>query len=118
MNEARRRRSVLHDPCSRCGRTLLELRKDASRESMRGSAPLCGVPGCPLVKRVMGFGAKPDDEATTEEVARKRSAAPTTVPNDAEVITALTEGERRIAEKNPRAAEASSTRSEREGGAT
>jgi len=29
------------------------------------------------------------------------------VPNDAEVLTALTEGERRIAEKNPRAAEAS-----------
>jgi len=51
--------------------------------------------------------AKLDDEATTEEVARRRSAAPKTVPNDAEVITALTEGERRIAEKNPRAAEAS-----------
>src|SRR6266404_1855206 len=51
--------------------------------------------------------AKPEDEATTEEVARRRSAAPTTVPNDAEVLTALTEGERRIAEKNPRAAEAS-----------
>src|SRR5258707_9121181 len=50
--------------------------------------------------------AKPEDEATTEEVARRRSAAPTTVPNDAEVLTALTEGERRIAEKNPRAAEA------------
>jgi Tfp pilus assembly protein PilF len=29
------------------------------------------------------------------------------VPNDAEAIAALTEGERRIAEKNPRAAEAS-----------
>jgi len=29
------------------------------------------------------------------------------VPNDAEVIMALTEGERRIAEKNPRVAEAS-----------
>jgi len=51
--------------------------------------------------------AKPEDEATTEEVARRRSAAPTTVPNDAEVLTALTEGERRIAEKNPRAAETS-----------
>src|SRR5713101_7481487 len=51
--------------------------------------------------------AKPEDETATEEVARRRSAAPTTVPNDAEVITALTEGERRIAEKNPRAAEAS-----------
>jgi hypothetical protein len=51
--------------------------------------------------------AKLEDETASEEVARRRSAAPTTVPNDAEVITALTEGERRIAEKNPRAAEAS-----------
>jgi hypothetical protein len=51
--------------------------------------------------------AKPEDEAASEEVARRRNAAPTTVPNDAEVIMALTEGERRIAEKNPRAAEAS-----------
>jgi Tfp pilus assembly protein PilF len=51
--------------------------------------------------------AKPEDETASEEVTRRRNAAPTTVPNDAEVITALTEGERRIAEKNPRAAEAS-----------
>ena len=51
--------------------------------------------------------ARPEDEAAAEEVARRRSAAPTTVPNDAEVLTALTEGERRIADKNPRAAEAS-----------
>src|SRR6267142_3723124 len=51
--------------------------------------------------------AKLEDETASEEVARRRSAAPTTVPNDAEVITALTEGERRIAEKNPRAAEES-----------
>jgi Tfp pilus assembly protein PilF len=51
--------------------------------------------------------ARPEDETASEEVARKRSAAPTTVPNDVEVITALTDGERRIAEKNPRAAEAS-----------
>src|SRR5437867_8595018 len=51
--------------------------------------------------------ARPEDEAAAEAVARRRSAAPTTVPNDAEVLTALTEGERRIAEKNPRAAEAS-----------
>jgi predicted Zn-dependent protease len=50
---------------------------------------------------------KPNDEATAEEVARRRRAAPTTVPNDAEVIAALTDGERQIAEKNPRAAEAS-----------
>src|SRR6266567_3620040 len=51
--------------------------------------------------------AQQEDEAANEEVARRRNAAPTTVPNDAEIITALTEGERRIAEKNPRAAEAS-----------
>ncbi len=51
--------------------------------------------------------AKPEEGAASEEVARRRSAAPSTVPNDAEVITELTEGERRIAEKNPRAAEAS-----------
>jgi hypothetical protein len=51
--------------------------------------------------------ARTEDETASEEVARRRSAAPTTVPNDAEVITALTDGERRIAEKNPRAAEAS-----------
>jgi len=51
--------------------------------------------------------ANSEDEAANEEVARRRNAAPTTVPNDAEIITALTEGERRIAEKNPRAAEAS-----------
>src|SRR5260370_510367 len=59
------------------------------------------------VKFAPAVTAKPEDEAASEEVARRRSAAPTTVPNDAEVITALTEGERRIAEKNPRAAEAS-----------
>jgi tetratricopeptide (TPR) repeat protein len=51
--------------------------------------------------------AQPDDQAASEEVARNRKLAPTTVPNDAEVIAELTEGERRIAEKNPRAAEAS-----------
>jgi tetratricopeptide (TPR) repeat protein len=49
----------------------------------------------------------PEDEAANEKIARAKRAAPTTVPNDAEVIAALTEGERRIAEKNPRAAEAS-----------
>jgi hypothetical protein len=59
------------------------------------------------VKFAPADAAKPEDEAANEEVARRRNAAPTTVPNDAEVIGALTEGERRIAEKNPRAAEAS-----------
>jgi tetratricopeptide (TPR) repeat protein len=54
-------------------------------------------------------GASPHhaDDASSEEVARRREATPTTVPNDADAIAALTEGERRIAEKNPRAAEAS-----------
>jgi len=51
--------------------------------------------------------APPADETSSEEVARRRKAQPTTVPNDADVIASLTEGERRIAEKNPRAAEAS-----------
>ena len=51
--------------------------------------------------------ANPQDEAANERIARLKAATPTTVPNDAEVIIALTEGERRIAEKNPRAAETS-----------
>ena len=45
------------------------------------------------------------DETQEESVARRKAAAPTTVPNDAEAIAALTEGERRLAEKNPRGAE-------------
>jgi len=48
---------VLHEPCAKCGRTLLTLRQGASREAMRGSAPLCSVPGCPLVEKVLGFAA-------------------------------------------------------------
>ena len=51
------------------------------------------------------------EKLSAEDVARTRKAeAPspvTTVPNDQEAITLLTEGERRIAERNPRAAEAS-----------
>jgi tetratricopeptide (TPR) repeat protein len=50
--------------------------------------------------------AKPDQTAS-EEVARRKKLAPSTIPNDPEAIAALTEGERRIAEKNPRAAEVS-----------
>src|SRR5215469_2422297 len=46
------------------------------------------------------------DGAAVEAVARPKKALPTTVPNDAEAISALTEGERQIAAKNPRAAEA------------
>ena len=47
-----------------------------------------------------------DTSAETEAVARRRASLPSDVPNDTEAIAALTEGERRIAEKNPRAAEA------------
>ena len=46
------------------------------------------------------------DDTAKEEVAKRKPAGLTTVPNDPEAIAALTEGERRIAEKNPRAAEA------------
>jgi len=59
------------------------------------------------VKFAPADAAIPEDEAASEKIAREKKAAPTTVPNDAEVIKALTEGERRIAEKNPRAAETS-----------
>jgi hypothetical protein len=47
------------------------------------------------------------DQTASEEVARRRKLIPSTIPNDPEAIAALTEGERRIAEKNPRAAESS-----------
>jgi hypothetical protein len=51
---------------------------------------------------------RPSSEASeSESVARHKAVAPSTVPNDADAIAALTEGERRIAEKNPRAAQAS-----------
>ena len=52
-------------------------------------------------------GAPKLADTTTEEVVRQRKPQPTTVPNDTEAIAALTEGERRIAEKNARAAEVS-----------
>lgn len=47
------------DACTRCGRTLLDLRKDATRDALRGSALLCNVPACPLVQRVMGLPEGP-----------------------------------------------------------
>ena len=59
MNGADPPSALLHEPCSRCGRTLLELRGGATRESLRGAAPLCAVPGCPLVQRVLGFHEPP-----------------------------------------------------------
>ncbi|MGH9455905.1 MAG: tetratricopeptide repeat protein, partial [Terriglobia bacterium] len=46
-------------------------------------------------------------DATAGEQVTPRRALPTTVPNDAEAIAELTDGERRIAEKNPQAAQAS-----------
>ena len=51
--------------------------------------------------------ARSGKELSTEEVARRRALQPVSLPNDSDAIAALTEGERRIAEKNPRAAEAS-----------
>jgi hypothetical protein len=47
------------------------------------------------------------DDPASEAVTRRKMAQPTTVPNDAEAIAELTDGEKRIAEKNPRAAEQS-----------
>lgn len=52
-------------------------------------------------------GGPRQENGESESVARHKVTAPATVPNDADAIAALTEGERRIAEKNPRAAEAS-----------
>ena len=52
-------------------------------------------------------GGPKTDESAAEAVVRRKTFEPTTVPNDNEAIAALTEGEKHIAEKNPRAAEAS-----------
>ena len=57
---------MLADPCSRCGRTLLDLRREATRDAMRGSALLCSVPACPLVQRVMGFPDTPRARGSLE----------------------------------------------------
>src|SRR5437870_7218117 len=59
------------------------------------------------VKFAAAETAKMQDETASEAVARPKKLPPTTVPNDADVIAALTEGERQIAAKNARAAEAS-----------
>ncbi len=50
--------------------------------------------------------AEPVKDLSKEDLARRRARI-TTLPNDPAAIAALTEGEKRIAEKNPRAAEAS-----------
>jgi tetratricopeptide (TPR) repeat protein len=54
-----------------------------------------------------GQAAPQAKELSSEALARRRARAVTTVPSDPEAIAALTEGEKRIAEKNPRAAESS-----------
>jgi tetratricopeptide (TPR) repeat protein len=59
------------------------------------------------IKFAPASGARKADQTASEEVARRRKLAPSIIPNDPDAIAALTEGERRIAEKNPRAAESS-----------
>jgi len=62
-------------------------------------------------KRLTGIrfasGRPNPNEAESESLARHKPAAPATLPKDADAIAALTEGERRISEKNPQAAAAS-----------
>src|SRR5580700_6795795 len=59
------------------------------------------------VKFATGGSAPKQGDTAAEQVARTRKPHPTTIPNDSDAIADLTEGERRIAEKNPRAAESS-----------
>lgn len=59
------------------------------------------------IKFAPASGAAKPDQTASEEVARRKKLAPSTIPNDPDAIAALTEGERRIAEKNPQAAELS-----------
>jgi len=47
------------------------------------------------------------EKLSQEDLSKKRGAAVTTVPNDQEMVNALTEGEKQIAAKNARAAETS-----------
>lgn len=62
--------------------------------------------------RVAAIRFAPAEQATqakdlsSEDLARRRARV-STLPSDPEAIAALTEGEKRLAEKNPRAAEAS-----------
>ncbi|HVS75115.1 MAG TPA: hypothetical protein VHE23_06780 [Candidatus Acidoferrales bacterium] len=50
--------------------------------------------------------ADPEQKEVTRPARQRVAAAPASLPNDPEVIAALQEGERMIAEKNPRGAEA------------
>ena len=70
---------------------------DASAEVKRAQA----------VKFASADSAPKQGDTAEEQVVRQRKPHPTTIPNDSDAIADLTEGERRIAEKNPRAAEAS-----------
>jgi tetratricopeptide (TPR) repeat protein len=68
-----------------------------------------GVDAAAEVKRASAIhfaAAVPAQEADPSEEAVARRPTPVTVPNDQEAIALLTEGERRVAERNPRAAEA------------
>jgi hypothetical protein len=60
-----------------------------------------------LVKFAPASGERMATETAQEQVVRQHRVHPATVPNDTDAINELTEGERRIAEKNPRAAETS-----------
>ena len=70
---------------------------DASAEVKRAQA----------VKFASADSTPKQGDTAEEQVVRQRKPHPTTIPNDSDAIADLTEGERRIAEKNPRAAEAS-----------
>jgi len=59
------------------------------------------------VKFASADSAPKQGDTGEEQVVRQRKSHPTTIPNDSDAIADLTEGERRIAEKNPRAAESS-----------
>jgi hypothetical protein len=72
-----------------------------------------GIDMATETKRIAALTYAPEErspakgELSTEEVARRRALQPVSLPNDSTAIADLTEGERNIAEKNPRAAEAS-----------
>ena len=83
---------------------------EQSEPSMRLFFPdwVRAVDAAAEVKRVAAINfaaAGLEHDADPSEEARARPSPPSTVPNDAEAIALLTEGERRIAERNPRAAE-------------
>jgi hypothetical protein len=70
---------------------------DAGAEVKRGQA----------VKFASLDSAPKQGDTAAEQVVRQHKVHPATIPNDSDAIADLTEGERRIAEKNPRAAEVS-----------